>query len=1243
VKKSGQSHVSERKRMLEAMQESEAKYSALVEQAKDVVAIVQDGICKFANRAVRELSGFEVEEVVGKPFLNWIAPESRDLVAQRYKLRIAGEKVPPIYEVKIQCKDGATKDIEISAGVIQYKGRPADIVIARDVTERKRMEEAIRRQTDLLRNTFDRMTESVFILDAELPVPTILECNKAASDIFGYEKKEMLGRSTAFLHVSDETLKEFQSLLYLAVEKGAVSFHLAEHRMKRRDGSIFPSEHTVVQLLNDEGKRVGWVSIVRDITERKRMMEQIEHLASFPLENPNPILRLTEEGIVLDANPASKPLLENWGCKLGGEAPKLWRDVVTEALATESDKSIDVEIGSRVYAFFVKPVKDAGYVNLYGRDITDRKHAEEEARKLTQFLNLVVDSANVWLDVLDEKANVVIWNKAAEKISGYSREEVVGHRKIWEWLYPDENYRKEVFDTAVLIIKGAAVDQEAETKIRTKSGEYKIISWYGRNLVDPKGEPIGSVALGRDITERKRMEDALRESEEKYRALVENSPELIGIVQDGYLKYVNRTFCERSGWTFEEVTSPSFNFIEKIVSKQSRDLVKKNIENRLRGEAIPPYEITLLTRDGAEIPVIVKAQKVLYQGKPANEFSLVDIAERKRMETELEKHTKHLEELVEERAKELGATKDRLQFLLSSSPAMIYTAKAYGELGSTFISENFKDILGYEPRELLENPSFWIDHVHPEDKERMREEELRVIKEGHGAYEYRFQHKDGTYHWMREEARLIRDAAGNPLEVIGYWIDITDLKQIEDEIRESEAKFRGLYDSVRDGILANDVSGRILECNKAFENMVGYSLEELRKMRWQDITAPRTLELEEGIVKEQMLKKGHSGYVEKEYIRKDGSLVPVEVSASVVRGTEGKPDMIWCIVRDITERKEMEEEIKALNEGISQRLLQKMSQIENVSKVKESLRRVPDVSTGLDLIVDAALGELDMDAGAVLLIDRKDNNAKLQNFKSKKEGIEIDETYQLDERFAELEALRESRSVSKIVGRGELSILKTASIHCAPILFGNEVCGILALGRQKDLTLDDSDLAVLGLYAELTSTLLQTQSLSITPVREVVKGATRRFELESGSSYLVENDVEKAFEVFADNVLSGLEGLCITRQFPSKVRRKYGLEKTPIIWLTSEKAEGEVTVHSIQDLSILIANFLEKTKRGVVLLDGIEYLTTNHGFELFIRFLQMSRSRFEQKDAILIAPLLEEALDKREVKLIEREMRSLIA
>jgi PAS domain S-box-containing protein len=147
-------------------------------------------------------------------------------------------------------------------------------------------------------------------------------------------------------------------------------------------------------------------------------------------------------------------------------------------------------------------------------DVTERKRAEAEIRKLGQFLDSVIESANVWLNVLDEKGKVVLWNRAAEEISGYSRQEVLGHDKIWKWLYLEEEYRNQVFAKAITIIEEEGIEESAETTIQCKDGRKRIISWNSQRLVDEKGNAMGSVALGRDVTDRKRAEQALRESEQ---------------------------------------------------------------------------------------------------------------------------------------------------------------------------------------------------------------------------------------------------------------------------------------------------------------------------------------------------------------------------------------------------------------------------------------------------------------------------------------------------------------------------------------------------------------------------------------------------------------------------------------------------------------------------------------------------------------------------------------------------------
>jgi PAS domain S-box-containing protein len=152
-------------------------------------------------------------------------------------------------------------------------------------------------------------------------------------------------------------------------------------------------------------------------------------------------------------------------------------------------------------------------------------------------------------------------------------------------------------------------------------------------------------ASQQEVAERKQAEQALRESEEKYRALVENSPNLVAVYQDGHFNYVNKAACSRFGWTYEELTSPSFDAAEKLVSEGSRYIVRENIAKRLRGEYVYPYEINMKTREGSEFPALVYGEMISYGGKPANQITFVDITERKRAEEELEQSREQLRDL----------------------------------------------------------------------------------------------------------------------------------------------------------------------------------------------------------------------------------------------------------------------------------------------------------------------------------------------------------------------------------------------------------------------------------------------------------------------------------------------------------------------------------------------------------------------------------------------------------------------
>jgi putative nucleotidyltransferase with HDIG domain len=166
--------------------------------------------------------------------------------------------------------------------------------------------------------------------------------------------------------------------------------HEAEFRLRHEDGSWRWMQGFLTNLLDEPAVR-SIVINYRDITARKLAEQEIESLAKFPEENPNPALRLSRDGILMYANPPSRPLLDLWGCEVGGSVPLFWHDLAVQLLASDEDKTVEVECDRKVYSISIAPIPDAGYVNLYGRDITARKQAEEATKVSSAELSMLFE------------------------------------------------------------------------------------------------------------------------------------------------------------------------------------------------------------------------------------------------------------------------------------------------------------------------------------------------------------------------------------------------------------------------------------------------------------------------------------------------------------------------------------------------------------------------------------------------------------------------------------------------------------------------------------------------------------------------------------------------------------------------------------------------------------------------------------------------------------------------------------
>jgi PAS domain S-box-containing protein len=258
--------------------------------------------------------------------------------------------------------------------------------ILRRAIQRKRAEVAIRASAATWWALLDATGEAAFLMDTE---GIVLALNETAAQQLGGSVDELLGAC-----IWDFTSPEMAAIRKTRVEDvirlaKPVRFE-DEHAKLWFDNSIYP-------ILDMMSNVTSLAVYAHDITKRKRTDQELMTLARFPSENPNPVLRLGGDGTLLYANAASQPLLNHWGCSVGQCVPEFGCKLVADALASQRGTTFDIECGERAFTFTVIPVVDAGYVNLYGGDITERKRAEayhETCRQVLQILNEPGDLRN---------------------------------------------------------------------------------------------------------------------------------------------------------------------------------------------------------------------------------------------------------------------------------------------------------------------------------------------------------------------------------------------------------------------------------------------------------------------------------------------------------------------------------------------------------------------------------------------------------------------------------------------------------------------------------------------------------------------------------------------------------------------------------------------------------------------------------------------------------------------------------
>ena len=274
-------------------------------------------------------------------------------------------------------------------------------------------------------------------------------------------------------------------------------------------------------------------------------------------------------------------------------------------------------------------------------------------------------------------------------------------------------------------------------------------------------------------------------------------------------------------------------------------------------------------------------------------------------------------------AEEAFAAKSRLDHLINKGPALIYAGEFHGDGGASYVSPNIKELLGYDPEECVSNPTWWVDRVHPNDRNQVVEFTNELLDKGALAHEYRFRRKDGEYEWIRDEMKLVRDAEGNPLEFIGHWTLITNIKKVEQYLREERNLLSALSNNSPIAICRVDADGAITFANSRAEQILGLTNDDIVNRTHNDVRWKITDFYGDPLPEEDLpfakVRATKSPVFKVQYAieRPDGRRVMVETNGTPLFDEQGEFTGGVFSFDDVTTRYHQRELMKRLNRTLA--------------------------------------------------------------------------------------------------------------------------------------------------------------------------------------------------------------------------------------------------------------------------------------------------------------------------------------
>ena len=929
--------ITEHKLIEEALRESEEKCRSISTSAQDgIIMIDNDGNISYWNDAAETIFGYTKEEAIGK-FMKIIIPER---YYDEYKKGFSrfvktgkGQKVKKTREFIARRKDGTEFPLELSLAAVKIKDKWNALGTIRDITKRKLTEKALVESEKRFRELWNNAPVAYHTLDTNGIITSV---NQTEKKMLGYTHKEMVGKS-----IFEFILPEQQTEAQNRFKQKTSGKHVprTENRTYiKKDGSKLYVYINDVLERNSHNRVTGIRTTMVDITDRKQTEEALQgskerYKALFD-RSLYCVYVHDFEGNFLDANKAALNML--------GYTKKDISSITFSSLLDEEQLPIAIKSLGEILknGYQKKPTKyklktkkgdyvwaetEASLIYRKGkpyavqgiaRDITKSTLGEEALQESKEKYRTLAENAMDGIYIISPEEGFEYVNPAFEKIFGYKAEEVC--KKDFNFsnlIYPDD--RKLILEREKARKKGKRLPPVYSFRILTKNGNTKNVEV---NTVPLPGERVRILGILRDVTQRTQAEEALRESEKKFHSLAEKSPNMIFIYKKNRIIYANKRCEEATGYKREEFYSPDFSFF-RLIAPESLDLIKSKLKNHRDRKEVKPYEYSLITKDDKRIDVINTTKLINYEGENAILGVVIDITERKRTEriqaslykiAEATQSAENLEELYQILHKiitELMPAKNNFYIALydedSEKITFPYFVDEYEENpGPQKLGKGLTEYVLRTGKPLLASPKVFetlekkgeVVSIGPPSIDwlgvplKTEDKIIGVLTVQSYTKGLRFSEEDYII------LTFISDQVAMAIE----------RKQKEDAIRASEEKFKTMFNNASDAIFIHDLGGRFMEVNQVACKRLGYTKEELLKMNLMDLDSPKLVTIVPART-DELSQRGHIFY-ETVHVRQDGTAIPIELSSRIIE-YEGEP-VALSIARDITERKQAEEERK---------------------------------------------------------------------------------------------------------------------------------------------------------------------------------------------------------------------------------------------------------------------------------------------------------------------------------------------